>query len=143
MNAEYPWDHEGMIFIEGRYYSRLWNLPIPKHDNFPLGGDILILLWRYDASPVEWVITGRFRRNFDEKIFDSNDEKKWFAMEFQGTENEVSVIVGNVLTQMAGTIGLQILKSTKDHEVIAINGDCNKAFEILRTTKCGWIHMQK
>lgn len=140
MNAEFPWDHEGMIFIEGRYYSGLWNLPIPKFEEFPLGGDILILLWRYDLTPHDWIVTGRVRKNFDEKIFDSEDRKKWFAVRTAGPEDATADGVVHVLTMLAGTIGLTALKSPLDHDVISIKGDCIKAFEILRSSQREWLH---
>lgn len=141
-HSDLPWNYEGMVFTEGRYYHALWNLPIPKFENFPLGGDILMLLWRYDASLNDWVVTTRVRRNLDEKVFDSSDQKSWFPFRVRGSEDEMAQSVGNVLITLSGTIGLTALKAPLEHDVIYIKGDCNHAFEIFRTAKREWLHMQ-
>lgn len=138
-----PWDHDCMVFTEGRFYLGIWNMPIPESKDYPKGGDLLLQVWRYDDQPDNWILTGRIRKKVDEKIFGSSDRKRWFAARSHaGTEEQMLKLVKSFFDDVSGFAGLMTVTAPPHADELLFRGDAGKALDIIMAAKLPWMHMK-
>jgi|SRR5579872_1034471 len=134
-----PWDYPAMIFVPGRYYVGLWNMPLPPCREKPRGGDLLILVWRYDSAPEEWIVTLRIRENKDDRIWDSDDVKTWKSMKIVETEEMMLRGIEYTMQQIAFGLGMVELPPIGK---LMIQGDCEKALQKIMASNKSWMHLK-
>lgn len=142
--AKLPWDYPGLIIMEGRYYSRLMLVGIPRAKEFPFGGDLLATLWRYDNDPPdEWVLTMRIRYNGgpDTDPWDHRDRKSWSAARVK-CDLATAVRKMTEMGEMITGIGGMYFGKMPDIDWLVIEGDHKKFFETAEREKKPWMHFK-
>lgn len=133
-----------MIFAEGRYYYGQVMCPIAEFFAYPAGGDICGLLWRYDATPEEWVYTFRFRKYVNKnRPWDGQDKKTWYATKINGTEQQVAEKVRESLMKQALMTAALFTYKMLPPEWFLIQGDAGKALDLTTKSPPPWLHARK
>lgn len=136
-----PWNCDAFIFVRGRYYASMFSFKIPPHPENPRGGDVTALLWRFAATPSDWVFTWRFRyyRN-PGKVWNSGDEKHWFAAKAHGTEEQIRADTEQALVKMTGLAAKCFHAPAPKLQRYEIRGPVEKWFELMSTQPPPWLH---
>jgi hypothetical protein len=135
-----PWNLSCFVFVSERYYLGMWYLEIPDSPAIPHGGNLTIQCWRYDATPLEWIITWRFRYYNSDDIWNSNDDKSWYASKFSGDEPAAEKNLAGWLTELSGLTGLFFVASPPPVHSLIFKGDSEKALSIIAREKPFWLH---
>ena len=138
-----PWNEGCFVFVPGRYYLGMWFMSLPRGMKLPHGGDLTAQVWRFDSTPLEWILTYRFRYYQGEQIWDSKDRKNWFVMQFTGAEADAEKQFEQALQVMSGAAGLFYLSSPPTVHNMIFKGDSEKALDIAAKEKPFWLHMKK
>lgn len=141
MNAgDYPWDHPGMVFCEGRYYDRTGSIALPECGDYPFGADITYLIWRFDDKPDEWIVTWRIRKYAGPATdpFTGGDTKSWMVNRWNEPEKmrrmffDISALAAEKLNN----------GEPVKHDIVELKGDVGVFFRIIQEAKPHWMHMQ-
>lgn len=137
-----PWDAPVFLFVPGRYYLSMGFLKIPPNAEFPRGGDITSLVWRFDSDPDEWVITYRFRYYASPDVWGGKDRKSWYGGKQRGTEKEIEAMFGDFQVLIAGLGEKMFGKNFQAAEKIVFKGDAAKAMDVMQNNPPHWLHTQ-
>lgn len=134
------------VMIEGRYYSFMAFIPLPrKLSAFGQGGDINGMLWRKDENPEQWFWQFRFRHYKDSLSFESNDQKCWYFVTLKShSEEEARKEVEEVLRVLstAATLPGFDCEPLNIH-YLEIHGDVMKTMDIIHNNPPFWMHQQQ
>lgn len=140
-----PWNHNGIIVCSGRYYYGQFVMDIPAGRSFPFGGDLMGMLWRYDETPLEWILTMRFRYNAEpnNSPWDFKDRKSWYSGKIPGDEKSVAERFTSGMDFITGITGQHFGTTPPALDWLLIQGDSEKFFLEATRQKKPWMHMQK
>ena len=137
-----PWDEPCFVFVSGRYYLGMWHMNIPRSKHIPHAGDITFQCWRFEATPLDWICTYRFRYYAGGDPGDGRDRKNWYAARISNDEPTVEKIMATLLLQLSGLAGLSFLADPPQIRPLIFKGDCVKALAILTRQKPDWMHIK-
>lgn len=139
--AALPWDTPGLLLVPGRYYVGMYNVRLPKVIHPPYGGDITGLLWRYEATPGDWVFVYRFRwYQTPGEDAEGKDRKSWYAGKIQGTEQKAQDMVRNLMRIASGAAVLTT-GCEAPIDFLEVRGDSNKAWQAMMEANKSWLHV--
>lgn len=141
-----PWDYPEMVFCSGRYYAGMVMLPFARIPGARgNGGDMTGLLWRFEATPEDWVFTYRFRyyAGPNNGAWDGRDRKSWYAIPTKGTEATILNKITEMIPEM--TLGAAILFGAMPLKPkwFLIHGDSDKAGNMLMNNPPSWMHRRE
>lgn len=136
-----PWDYPGFIVCEGRHIADMGCIGLPKGHQYPHGADVTYMIWRFEATPNEWVLTYRFRTyagpNSDP--FKGGDRKTWHGAKVDTLEK-----ARVAMTAIARAAQLMLNGGTAvPHDILRIDGGPDEFFKIMDEAKPSWMHIQK
>lgn len=141
-----PWNHPGMVICSGRYYYGMFMLPFARMpNNGSNGGNITGMLWRFDGTPNNWVLTFRYRyyASKNNGAWDDRDRKSWYAMRAPGAEEEISRKLNELMTGFS-LLGMRVFHALPlPMDWFLIQGDSEKAHDLLTTKPPHWMHSRK
>lgn len=128
-------------FVPGRHYDSFGFCHIPDLGEF--GGDIFVLVWRFNDEPNLWTVCMRVRYYAGENTdaFTGGDKKSPWRI-FRAPESDPAVVRVKFETVIHMTNLLQGKLPCDPIDWVEINGDSEKAFEVMRTTERPWLHKQ-
>jgi hypothetical protein len=136
-----PWNEPCFVWVPGRFYLGMALVPIPHSVHPPHGGDVTGMVWRYEATPLEWVHIFRFRWYAGLDAWDGKDRKTWMVAKFKGDEAEAEkrlIGLGHLVSVLGGAwAGVEPPKVSP----FWIRGDSNKLFYLQENGKMpDWLH---
>lgn len=140
-----PWDEPCMVITRGRFYLGTFFIRMPPCLQFGLfGGDLAGLVWRYDKTPDEWVLTYRFRYyNTPNNPDDTKDRKRFYAGKIRGAADGIREKTRQFCAAASGAAG-QIAgdKAGAFFQWVDFAGDCDKVFDILTKNPPDWMRVR-
>lgn len=135
-----PPNYPEFVVCEGRYYLAHFFVDIPKNPKLPQGGNVAMLVWRYNDEET-WNLTTCFRYYRDEKAYDSEDRKSWqFLAGKFAAETDLLKAMAEVLEQISGMAGLWTGKFPPQVQRMLVQGDWKKYVETAQREKPFWLH---
>ena len=105
-----------------------------------MGGNVAILVWRYDEEPELWHITVCFRYYRDDVAFESEDRKSWNFWAVKSSEEQMRGKLDSMTTIISGSAGLFFGKEPPPVYRLEIAGDWEKFKTIVEREKPFWLH---
>lgn len=141
------WEYPGIVLRPGRYYDRMAFINLPPELVPKFGGDMMACIWRFDATPDEWMLTWRIRYNagpntdpFDKS--ENGDRKSWHV--FRAKNGEVGRKEMVTLMEVLPLKGSAFFKiAPLEIDWLVIQGDVEKWIETVKREKKSWMHMRE
>lgn len=102
---------------------------------------MIFMLWRFNATPQEWVNTYRFRYYADNKAFDSDDRKAWYAVKFEGTEAAAEKQMTKFLNRLVRMTRAFCNQNLPPYQTLMLRGDMDQVARIVLQKRPSWMHM--
>lgn len=97
------------------------------------------MMWRYEHTPNEWVITYRFRYYSGPNIWKSKDKKSWYGAKFYGDERAAEAAFEKFAAGIALVAGRCFSATVVIHWLI-VKGDWEKLLAEIERQKPFWLH---
>jgi hypothetical protein len=134
-----PWDDPQFIIGPGRWYYGMAFVELPPRagTDWPFGGDITALAWRFESSPTDWVLTYRFRYSGGDgnPPFDGTDRKSWHAAQMQAADAGAMAIRAR---EAMAKIGRQLCGGAQP-DWFLIEGDQQRYRELVALAPAPWM----
>jgi hypothetical protein len=132
-----PWDYPGMVVCPGRYYLTVYYLEIPAAKEFPMGGNLCGLVWRFAEEAAY-----RHRYYFEKEVWGNKDKRSWYVVRLRGTEPEVESQTEQLFELIKGMAKSYFSSETPSLERLVIKGDDDAFARVYEEQKPSWMDRQ-
>lgn len=139
--TEPAWNEGVFAFLPGRYYHTMFFVRLPPGVEFgPHGGDTSGLLWRFNATPEDWILTFRFRYyNSTGNPSDPKDRKSWRVMTFKGNEAKAEESIAGICSTLSG-LATVLGGGASPWQRLVIKGEVDAWARLVEQGLPSWLH---
>lgn len=134
------WQKSGADIVPGRYYDALGFVFVPAMGDF--GGDVMMMIWRYEDEPEIWNVTIRYRYYARDNgdPFHDEDRKNWYAWRGNNRTKRDSKQIRSELETISGMASIMQGQIPNQVDWLVLDGDHHKAGDVFANTERPWLH---